>query len=277
MISEEIGRIGLIPIAVFEREKDILPTAKALLQADIPVIEITFRTNLAEPAIKKVKQAFPEMLVGAGTILTKEQAYTAVKAGADFIVTPGLKEEVVKVCQEEETLIIPGCVTPSEISRAFELGIRIVKFFPASVYGGIKGCKALHGPFGNIKFVPTGGVGLENLQDYAKLPFIHAVGGGWLCDKKDMLNGNYARISETAEKSIDVLLGFGVIGEDSIPVSFHSVAENEKGQGKQSIYTNSVERAIYYLGKYGWKMEKREEDRVCLKDEQGAEVCLVQA
>ena len=216
MISEEIGRIGLIPIAVFEREKDILPTAKALLQADIPVIEITFRTNLAEPAIKKVKQAFPEMLVGAGTILTKEQAYTAVKAGADFIVTPGLKEEVVKVCQEEETLIIPGCVTPSEISRAFELGIRIVKFFPASVYGGIKGCKALHGPF-------------------------------------------------------------GVIGEDSIPVSFHSVAENEKGQGKQSIYTNSVERAIYYLGKYGWKMEKREEDRVCLKDEQGAEVCLVQA
>ena len=143
MISEEIGRIGLIPIAVFEREKDILPTAKALLQADIPVIEITFRTNLAEPAIKKVKQAFPEMLVGAGTILTKEQAYTAVKAGADFIVTPGLKEEVVKVCQEEETLIIPGCVTPSEISRAFELGIRIVKFFPASVYGGIKGCKAL--------------------------------------------------------------------------------------------------------------------------------------
>ena len=112
MISEEIGRIGLIPIAVFEREKDILPTAKALLQADIPVIEITFRTSLAEPAIKKVKQAFPEMLVGAGTILTKEQAYTAVKAGADFIVTPGLKEEVVKVCQEEETLIIPGCVTP---------------------------------------------------------------------------------------------------------------------------------------------------------------------
>ena len=153
----------------------------------------------------------------------------------------------------------------------------LTEVFPASVYGGIKGCKALHGPFGNIKFVPTGGVGLENLQDYAKLPFIHAVGGGWLCDKKDMLNGNYARISETAKKSIDVLLGFGVIGEDSIPVSFHSVAENEKRQGKQSIYTNSVERAIYYLGKYGWKMEKREEDRVCLKDEQGAEVCLVQA
>ena len=92
-----------------------------------------------------------------------------------------------------------------------------------------------------------------------------------------MLSGNYARISETAKKSIDVLLGFGIMGEDSIPVSFHSVAENEKGQGKQSIYTNSVERAIYYLGKYGWKMEKREEDRVCLKDEQGAEVCLVQA
>ncbi len=277
MIDEDIGRIGLIPVAVFERTKDILPTAEALFKANLPIIEITFRTDLAESAIKKIKQVFPEMIVGAGTILTKEQADAAIRAGADFVVSPGLKKEIVEFCKKRKRLIIPGCVTPSEITRAYELGLNVVKFFPAGVYGGIKGCAALHGPFGGIKFVPTGGVGLSNLSEYAKAPFIHAVGGGWLCEKKEVLAGNYNQISETVEKSINILLGFGVMEEEFIPLSFHSVAKNKEGPKKRSIYTNSVERAVYYLGKYGWKVKRGEEDIVCLKSSDGAEICLRQA
>lgn len=195
-IFEKMKEVGIIPVVVLEHPEDAVPTAQALLKGGISVMEITLRTDAALAAIRQVSEKCPEMIVGAGTIKNQRQCDAAIKAGAKFIVSPGLSGEVVICCQNHQIPCVPGCVTPTEIMEALDLGIRIVKFFPANVYGGISAMKALSAPFGEIAFIPTGGVNAENVGEYLKQPFIHAVGGSWICTKKDITEGNFEKITQ---------------------------------------------------------------------------------
>ncbi len=168
-----------VPVVVLKTLDETVPTLAALCANGIPTAEITFRTACAKDAIKLGREQFPEMIVGAGTIVNEQQAKEAVEAGAMFIVSPGLSAAVAKVCKDADIPYIPGCVTPTEIMAALDLGINVVKFFPAHVYGGLKAMKALAGPFPQIKFVPTGGVDRSNIDEYLAFDKILAVGGSF--------------------------------------------------------------------------------------------------
>ena len=192
---ERMAHSVIVPVVVLEDAKDAVPTAKAMCAGGVDVMEITFRTAAAADSIRAVAEGCPEVLVGAGTVITLEQCKTAVACGAKFIVAPGFDEEVVRWCIEHEIPVLPGCVTPTEIMAAMKLGLKVVKFFPAGVYGGLKAMKALSGPFGSVKFVPTGGVSTQNIAEYVSAPFIQAVGGSWICPKADIAAGNFENIT----------------------------------------------------------------------------------
>jgi len=204
MIMKKLADAGIVPVVVLEHAEDAVPTAKALLAGGIDVMEITFRTAAAEDSIRAVAKECPEMTVGAGTVVTMDQLKRALDCGAKFIVSPGFDEEVVDYCIEHDIAICPGCVTPSEIMRAMAKGLKVLKFFPANVYGGLKGMKALSGPFTSIKFIPTGGINRDNLAEY-NAPFIHAVGGSWLCSKSDILAGNFDLITKLSLEGRKIL------------------------------------------------------------------------
>lgn len=204
-VSEQIEELGIVPVVVIENVEDAVPLAEALLAGGVNFAEVTFRTACAADAIKSIKENVPSMHVGAGTILNKEQAMKAVTSGAEFIVSPGFDGETVKWCLENDIYVCPGCVTPSEIMQAIALGLKVVKFFPADVYGGLKAMKALSGPFGGIKFLPTGGVNKDNLDEYAGAGFIAAVGGSWLCKKDDIKAHNFAKITELCSEAVKVI------------------------------------------------------------------------
>ncbi|MBO4594139.1 MAG: bifunctional 4-hydroxy-2-oxoglutarate aldolase/2-dehydro-3-deoxy-phosphogluconate aldolase [Clostridia bacterium] len=167
----------IIPVVVIKDLKDTEPTLKALKAGGINCAEITFRTACAEDAIALATKKFPDMNIGAGTVVNAEQCNRALNAGAKFIVSPGLSEDVAKVCKENGVSYFPGCVTPTEIMRALDLGITVVKFFPSNVYGGLKAMKALSGPFPQVKFIPTGGIDSGNIDEYLAWDKIYAVGG----------------------------------------------------------------------------------------------------
>ena len=198
---------GVVPGVVLERAEDAVPAARAMLAGGVDVMEITFRTAAAAEAIRNVAAECPEMLVGAGTVLTVEQCEKAVALGAKFIVSPGFDVEIVDWCVERGVAVAPGCVTPTEIMAALKRGLSVVKFFPAGIYGGLKAMKALAAPFGQVKFIPTGGVSADNLAEYAAAPFVHAVGGSWLCPKADVAAGNFARIAELCAQSRQIVDG----------------------------------------------------------------------
>lgn len=193
--ADRMRRTGIVPVVVLDDAKDAVPTANALLAGGVSVMEITFCTAAAADSIKAVSENCPEMLVGAGTVVTLDQCKQALECGAQFIVSPGLDPEVVSWCVERNVPITPGCVTPTEIIAAMKLGLNVVKFFPAGVYGGLKAMKALAAPFGRIKFIPTGGVEAKNLKEYLEAPFVHAVGGSWLCPKKEIAAGNFDAVT----------------------------------------------------------------------------------
>ena len=200
-VLDRIHGCGVVPVVVLDDVKDAVATAKALLAGGVDVMEITFRTAAAADSIKAVAENCPDMLVGAGTVITLEQCKQAVECGAKFIVSPGFDEEVVRWCVERSVPITPGCVTPSEIMAAMKLGLTVVKFFPAGVYGGLSAMKALSGPFGGIKFIPTGGVNSHNIGEFIAAPFIHAVGSSWVCPKADIAAGNFERITELCKQA----------------------------------------------------------------------------
>lgn len=200
-ISELLEGTGIIPVVVIENASRAVPTAKALLLGGIRTMEITFRTACAADAIRAVAESVPEMLVGAGTVLTVEQAVRAKEAGARFIVSPGYDDHVVAYCVSEGIPVIPGCVTPTEIMRALSRGLTIVKFFPANLYGGLPAIKGLASVFRNIRFVPTGGIGPDDIGTYLSQPYIFAVGGSWLCTSADIAEGNFERITEFARQA----------------------------------------------------------------------------
>lgn len=201
----------VVPVVVLEKAEDAVPTANAMLAGGIDTMEITFRTACAADAIKAVADNCPDMLVGAGTVLNLEQAKLAVSMGARFIVSPGFSEEVVAWCVENGIAVAPGCVTPSEIMSAKKYGLKMVKFFPANVYGGLTALKNLAAPFGDMKFLPTGGVNSDNVGDFISAPFIHAVGGSWVCPKADIAAGNWDKITELCRGARKAALGFEVV------------------------------------------------------------------
>lgn len=186
----------IVPVVVLENAADAIPTANALLAGGINVMEITLRTPAAIEAINAVSEGCPDMMVGAGTVLDEEQCQEALAAGAKFIVSPGLDPETVSYCIEMGVPVIPGCVTPTEIMTAIALGVKVIKFFPANIYGGLDAMKNLAAPFGGVKFIPTGGVNTQNIGEYISAPFVHAVGGSWICPKADIAAGNFARITQ---------------------------------------------------------------------------------
>ncbi len=175
-----MNQFKVVPVVVLNDEADARAKLAALVEGGLPVAEITFRTAYAEEGIKLCAREFPQILVGAGTVINADQAERAVKAGAKFIVSPGLSASVAAVCKREGLPYYPGCVTPMEIEQALELGITTIKFFPAQVYGGLKAIKALAAPFPQVKFVPTGGVSEENLAEFLAYDKIAFVGGSWM-------------------------------------------------------------------------------------------------
>lgn len=209
-LIDKMNICGIIPVVVIEDSKDAVDTAKALLAGGIDVMEITFRTAAAKEAIAAVAAECPDMTVGAGTVLNLEQCKTAIEAGAKFIVSPGFDKATVDYCVSKDITIVPGCVTPTEIMQAIASGINVVKFFPAEAYGGLNGMKALHSAFRSVKFIPTGGVNADNLGEYMAAPFVHAVGGSWLCSSSDIASHNFEHITELCKAAVKTALGFEV-------------------------------------------------------------------
>lgn len=205
---EKLYHAAVVPVVVLDQADDAVPTAKALLAGGVDVMEITFRTAAAADSIAAVAKECPDMVVGAGTVITLEQCKKAVSLGAKFIVAPGYNEEVVSWCVENDVPVTPGCVTPTEIMAAMAHGLKVIKFFPANIYGGLDAMKALAGPFGGIKFIPTGGINAKNLSEYISAPFIHAVGGSWLCTKADIAAHNFDKITELCREARKIALGF---------------------------------------------------------------------
>ena len=262
-ILKRFANVGVIPAVVIEKVEDAVPTAKALLAGGVDVMEITFRTAAAPEAIKRVSEECPEMLVGAGTVITLEQCKQAVEMGSKFIVAPGFNPEVVRWCIDNDISITPGCVTPSDISAAIDMGLKVVKFFPASVYGGLPAMKALSGPFGQIKFVPTGGVNAQNLAEYMAEPFIHAVGGTWFCAKADISAGNFEKITALCKEARANALGYEVVhvgincanGEDAMGVAnaFNGAFGFPVKDGNSSVFAGTGIEVMKspYLGAMG--------------------------
>lgn len=201
-IEEQLQKFGVVPVVVLDHAEDALPLAKALVDGGLPCAEITFRTEAAEESIRRISGQYPEMLVGAGTVLTTEQADRAVKAGARFIVSPGFDPEVVDHCLETGVPVFPGCITPTELAQAVKRGLRVVKFFPAGQFGGVAAVKALAAPYTMVKFMPTGGVNAENLKDYLSCDKIIACGGSWMV-KGDLIKaGDFDQIRRLTEEAV---------------------------------------------------------------------------
>lgn len=202
---ETLGELGVVPVVAIEDAKDAVPLGQALIDGGLPCAEITFRTTAAAEAIAELAQNLPQVLLGAGTILSAEQASQAVEAGAKFIVSPGFDPFVVDWCIEHQVPIMPGVATPTEISMALNKGLTILKFFPAEVAGGVKALKAIAGPFVGVKFVPTGGINPANLPDYLALPVVHACGGSWLVKRKLINEGSFDEISRLTKEAIEIV------------------------------------------------------------------------
>lgn len=204
-VLNRLKKAGIVPAAAIENAEDAVPTAKALLAGGIDTIEVTFRTDSAAEAIKQISEQCPEVLVGAGTVLTVDQCKEAVACGAKYIVSPGYSDEVVSWCIENEVAVVPGVQTASEITAAYVKGLRVVKFFPAGPCGGVAAMKALSGPFGDMNFIPTGGVSGDNICEYYSPKFIYAVGGSWLCTRKDIADNNFEKITELSSKAVEAI------------------------------------------------------------------------
>ncbi len=210
-VLDQISKIGIVPVVKIDREEDALPLAKALCAGGLPCAEVTFRTSAAAGAIKIMTENFPNMCVGAGTVLNKEQVDAAVEAGAKFIVSPGLNPNTVKYCIEKGVPVTPGTSSPSDIEQAIELGLDVVKFFPAEQSGGLAKIKAMAAPYVNMKFMPTGGINAKNLTSYLDFPKIIACGGSWMVPG-DLINaGEWDKIEQLTREAVQTMLGFELV------------------------------------------------------------------
>lgn len=281
-IMQRLYEVGIIPVIKIEDAEKAVPLAKALCEGGLPAAEITFRTAAAAEAIRRITEALPEMLVGAGTVLTPAQADEAIAAGADFIVAPGLNPRVVKHCQEKGIPMMPGISNPSDIEAALELGLDTLKFFPAEAAGGLPMLKAMCAPYGSVKFMPTGGLNADNILSYLKFNKIFCCGGSFMVKDELIKAGDFAKITELTKDAVQTMLGFefyhvGLNGADEgegakaaelfstlfrIPMAKTSkgymgpgveiMSGNGRGtHGHIGIKTNFVDRAMVYLGRLG--------------------------
>lgn len=202
---EKLRKIGIVPVVVLDDPKDAEGLGRALIEGGLPCAEVTFRTAAAEESIRILAEKFPDMLVGAGTVLTTEQVDRAIAAGAKFIVSPGLNPEIVKYCQKRNIPITPGIQTPTEIETALSLGVSFVKFFPAEPSGGLKMIKAIAAPYGDVVFMPTGGISAENVRSYLAYDRIVACGGSWMVKKDLIAAGEFEKITEMVREAARIV------------------------------------------------------------------------
>lgn len=204
-VAEKIAGFGVVPVVVLEDVKDAAPLAKALVEGGLPCAEVTFRTAAAEESIRVMTTEYPDMFVGAGTVLTIEQVDRAVAAGAKFIVSPGFDPEIVDYCLEKEIPVFPGCITPSEVAQAVKRGLKVVKFFPAEQFGGVATIKAMAAPYVGLKFMPTGGVSAKNLESYLSCDKIIACGGSWMVKGDLVKAGKFDEIKAMTEEAVKLV------------------------------------------------------------------------
>ena len=210
-IAEQFYEYGVVPVVVLEEAKDALPLAKALVEGGLPCAEVTFRTEAAEKSIRLMSEKYPEMLVGAGTVLTTKQVDRAAAAGAKFIVSPGFDPEIVDYCLEKKIPVFPGCITPSEVAQAVKRGLQVVKFFPAEQAGGVAMIKAMAAPYTMVKFMPTGGVNAKNLESYLSCDKIIACGGSWMVKDTFIKEGSFDKIRELTREAAALINEEGVL------------------------------------------------------------------
>jgi 2-dehydro-3-deoxyphosphogluconate aldolase/(4S)-4-hydroxy-2-oxoglutarate aldolase len=240
-ILEKIGELGIVPVVKIEKAEDALPLGKALIDGDLPIAEITFRTSAAEESIKSLTRELPKLLVGAGTVLTVEQVKEAVSAGAKFIVSPGFNPKVVDYCLENNIPVTPGINNPTQIEMALERGIEVVKFFPAEASGGLSLLKSMSAPYTGIKFIPTGGINLNNLCSYLSNNKVHACGGSWMVKADLISSGNFAEITRLTKEAVSIMLGF----------EFTHLGINEETKNKALNSANLLSRLFYLPVKEG--------------------------
>jgi 2-dehydro-3-deoxyphosphogluconate aldolase/(4S)-4-hydroxy-2-oxoglutarate aldolase len=238
---EKIGELGIIPVVKIEKAEDALPLGRALIDGDLPIAEITFRTSAAEESIKTLTRELPELLVGAGTVLTIKQARRAVSAGAQFIVSPGFNPKVVDYCLENSIPVTPGINNPTQIEMALERGIEVVKFFPAEASGGLPLLKSMSAPYTGIKFIPTGGIDPDNLNSYLSNKKVHACGGSWMVKVDLISSGNFAEITRLTKEAVSTMLGF----------EFAHLGINEENKDKALNSANLLSHLFYFSVKEG--------------------------
>lgn len=308
-VLADIQKLGIVPVVKIDRVEDALPLAKALCEGGLPCAEITFRTEAAEEAIRVMATEYPEMLIGAGTVLTTEQVDKAMEAGAKFIVSPGLNPKVVKYCVEKGYPITPGTANPSDVETAIELGLEVVKFFPAEAAGGLNMIKSMAAPYVNMKFMPTGGINAKNLKSYLDFDKIIACGGSWMVSGEMINAGEFDKIKALTKEAVELMLGFEIahIGinasneneADDVATKFDSIFGFTKKVGNTSVFagsaievmktpylgdnghiaikTNYIDRAVAYLERNGFKVntetakfnDKKKMVAVYLQDEIG--------
>lgn len=262
-VLSKIQKIGIVPVVVLNDAKDAAPLAKALCEGGLPCAEVTFRTDAAEESIKIMTTEYPDMLVGAGTVLTTEQVDRAINAGAKFIVSPGLNPKIVQYCLDKGVPITPGTSNPSDVEQAIEFGLEVVKFFPAEAAGGLNMIKSMAAPYVNMKFMPTGGINASNIKSYLDFPKIIACGGSWMVSNDLVKAGEFDKIRDLTREAVQTMLGFelrhvGINANDSseadkIANTFDTMFGFAKKAGNSSIFAGTAIEAMNspYLGKNG--------------------------
>lgn len=200
-LEERFYDYAVVPVVVLNNADDAVPLADALIKGGLPCAEVTFRTDAAEESIRRICESFPDMLVGAGTVLTTEQVERAHKAGAKFIVSPGFDPEIIDCCISIGLPVLPGCITPSEIAQAVKRGLKVVKFFPAEQSGGVAMIKAMAAPYSMVKFMPTGGISTKNLADYLSCDKILCCGGSWMVKEDLIRSGSFDKITDMTREA----------------------------------------------------------------------------
>ncbi|MFZ3106397.1 MAG: bifunctional 4-hydroxy-2-oxoglutarate aldolase/2-dehydro-3-deoxy-phosphogluconate aldolase [Candidatus Hydromicrobium sp.] len=205
-VLEKISAFGLVPVIKIDRIDDAVPLCRALKEGGLPVAEITFRTDAAEESIRRVHNAYPDILLGAGTVLNVEQVKRAIDAGAAYIISPGFNREVVEYCVKNGIAVTPGAITPTEVQYLIEYNIEVVKFFPAEQAGGLNMIKALSAPFLNMKYMPTGGISPKNILEYLSFKKVIACGGSWMVKDELIKNGEFDKIRDLVAEAVALVL-----------------------------------------------------------------------
>lgn len=204
-LIEDLRKFSVVPVVAIDNIESAIKLGSILVKNDLPLVEVTFRTEAATECIKAMSSSFPTLIVGAGTVLNVEQAKIAIKNGAQFIVMPCYEEDVINFCVQNNIPVIPGIVTPTELNLARKKGLKVVKFFPAENFGGLKAVKSLSAPFKDMMFLPTGGINAKNLEEYLLFDKVIACGGTWLAKKDDIDAGNFTQISKNIMEAVEIV------------------------------------------------------------------------